>query len=292
MTAQARRSLVEVLVGRGISVRRACVLLSVARSGVGYESRLVAKDKPLERLLRRFVKRYPRRGYRQAWRWLRRKGHKVNRKRVYRLWCRAGLTLPRRKSYRRSRSGKRIDPVAGAPNEVWASDIIQTYCANGQKVRCLTVLDECTRECLALEGASSMRAECVVRTLASLVDQYGAPKYLRTDNGSEFISRRTQQWLRDQSVQSALIDPGAPWQNGFVESFHSRFRDECLDREWFNSVTEARVIIEEYRRSYNTDRPHSSLGFLTPAEMRADYDTKVDTENSQMESQHPETVPN
>jgi putative transposase len=291
VSAQARRSLVEVAVGRGISVRRACVLLSVARSSMGYVSRLDVRDKPLERQLRRFVERYPRRGYRQAWRWLRRKGHKVNRKRVYRLWCSAGLTLPRRKSYRRSRSGKRIDPVARAPNEVWASDIIQTYGAHGQKVRCLTVVDEYTRECLALEGASSMRAERVVRTLARLVDQYGVPKYLRTDNGSEFIARRTQQWLRVHGIQPALIDPGAPWQNGFVESFHSRFRDECLDREWFNSMAEARVIIEEYRRSYNTDRPHSSIGDLTPAEMRAVYDTKVDTQDSQSESQKKETVP-
>jgi len=291
MTAQARRSLVEVLVGRGISVRRACVLLSVARSGVGYVSRLVAKDMPLERLLRRFVERYPRRGYRQAWKWLRRRGHSVNRKRVYRLWCHAGLTLPRRKSYRRRRSGKRIDPVAGAPNEVWASDFVQAYCANGHKVRCLTVLDEYTRECLALEVASSMPSERVVRTLAKLVDRFGAPKYLRTDNGSEFTARRTQQWLRAHGIQSALTDPGSPWQNGFVESFHSRLRDECLDREWFHNVTEARVIIEGHRRSYNTDRPHSSLGYRTPAEMRADYDTKVDTEKSQLESQQSEIVP-
>ncbi len=277
--------------GRGISIRRACVLLSVARSSVGYVSRLDERDKPLERQLRRFVERYPRRGYRQAWRWLRRKGHRVNRKRVYRLWCRAGLTLPRRKSYRRSRSGKRIDPQAVAPNEVWASDIIQTYSANGHKVRCLTVVDEYTRECLALEVASSMRSDRVVRTLARLVDEYGAPQHLRTDNGSEFVSRRSQQWLRTHGIQAALIDPGAPWQNAFVESFHSRFRDECLDREWFNSVAEARVVIERYRREYNTDRPHSSIGDLTPAEKRADHDTKVDTEKSQLEGQQKETVP-
>ena len=267
------------------------MLLSVARSSMGYVSRLGARDRPLERQLRQFVERYPRRGYRQAWRWLRRKGQRVNRKRVYRVWCRAGLTLPRRKSYRRSRSGKRVDPAAGVPNEVWASDIIQTYGSNGQKIRCLTVVDEYTRECLALEGASSMRSERVVHTLARLVDEYGVPKYLRTDNGSEFISRRTQQWLRTHGIQSALIDPGAPWQNAFVESFHSRFRDECLDREWFNSVAEARVIIEGYRREYNTDRPHSSIGDLTPAEKRADYDTKVDTEKSQLESQQKESVP-
>lgn len=291
MSAQARRSLVEVLVGRGISIRRACVLLSVARSSVCYVSRLVAKDVLLEGLLRRFAQRYPRRGYRQAWRWLKRRGHGVNRKRVYRLWCRAGLTLPRRKSYRRRRSGRRIDPVAGVPNVVWASDIVQTYCANGQKVRCLTVLDEYTRECLALEVASAMRSERVVRVLTGLVDRFGAPRYLRTDNGSEFVSRRTQQWLRVHGIQSALIDPGAPWQNGYVESFHSRLRDECLNREWFNNVTEARVIIDGYRRSYNTDRPHSSLGGLTPAEMRADYDTKVDSENSKPEHQKQEVVP-
>ena len=279
-----------MLVGRGISVRRACVLLSVARSAVGYVSLQVAKDRPLERLLRRFARRYPRRGYRQAWVWLRRRGYHVNRKRVYRLWYVAGLSLPRRRSYRRLRTGRRVDPLAGAPNEVWASDILHLCCANGQRVRCLTVLDEYTRECLALEVDSSMSAERVVRTLAMLVEQRGSPRYLRSDNGSEFVGRRTQQWLRDHHVQPALIDPGKPWQNAVVESFHSRLRDECLNCEWFRSVAEARVIIEDYRRTHNTDRPHSSLGYLTPAEMRADYDTNVDTEDSESRSQKQRTV--
>jgi putative transposase len=175
-----------------------------------------------------------------------------------------------------------VNPLAREPNEVWASDILHLYCANGQRVRCLTVLDEYTRECLALEVGSSMSAERVVRTLAELADQRGSPKYLRTDNGSEFVGRRTQEWLRNHDIQPALIDPGKPWQNGVVESFHSRLRDECLNCEWFGSVAEARVIIEDYRRTHNADRPHSSLGYLTPEEMRADYDTMVDNENPQV----------
>jgi putative transposase len=183
-----------------------------------------------------------------------------------------------------------VDPLAGAPNDVWASDILHLYCGNGQRVRCLTVLDEYTRECLALEVGSSMSAERVVRTLALLAEQHGSPRYLRSDNGSEFVGRRTQQWLRDHGVQPALIDPGKPWQNAVVESFHSRLRDECLNCEWFGSVAEARVVIEDYRRTYNSDRPHSSLGYLTPAEMRAEYDTNVDTEDPQSGSQKQRTV--
>jgi putative transposase len=262
---------------RGIAVQRACVLVSVARSAVGYVSRQAAKDAPLQRLLRRFAQRHPRHGYRRAWVWLRRKGHRVNRKRVYRLWCQAGLALPRRRAARRRWRGPRVDPVARAPTAVWACDILHTRCGPGQVVRCLSVVDEYTRECLAIEVASSLPADRVVGCLARLVEQHGAPQYLRTDNGTEFLARRTQQWLRHHGIQAARIEPGKPWQNGVVESFHSRLRDECVDREWFGSVAEAAVIIEAYRQSYNATRPHSSLGYRTPAEVRSEHDTMVDT---------------
>lgn len=280
-----------MLVRRGISVRRACVLLSVARSALGYESRQVEKDGPLERLLRRFAQRHPQYGYRRAWVWLKRRGHRINRKRVYRVWRKAGLSLPHRRPSRRRWRGPRTAPEAGAVNVVWACDILHAYSADRQLMRCLSVVDEYTRECLAIVVERSLSSEQVVRCLAELVEQHGAPKYLRTDNGSEFIARRTQQWLRTQGIEPARIEPGKPWQNGIVESFHRSFRSECLNREWFFSRAEAAVIIEQFRRTYNSTRPHSSLGYRTPAEIRADYDTIVDTTTSKGGSQKPDTVP-
>ncbi len=276
---------------RGLSIRRACVLLSVARSAVGYGSRRERRDRPLVRLLRQVARRHPRYGYRRAWAWLRRRGHRVNRKRVYRLWLRAGLALPRRRSYRRHRTGQRVDPVAQAPHQVWACDILHDRCGGGQLVRCLSVLDEYTKECLALVVAGRLSAEAVVACLAELAEQYGAPQYLRTDNGPEFTAQRTQRWLALQGIQPALIDPGKPWQNGVVESFHSRLRDECLNREWFASRDEAQIVIEHYRRAYNTTRLHSSLDYRTPAEMRADHETQGDNDFSQTEGQQREPVP-
>ena len=267
------------------------MLLSVARSALGYESRQVLKDAPLERLLQRFAQRYPRYGYRRAWVWLRRKGHVVNRKRVHRVWRKVGLSLPHRGPSRRRWRGPRTAPEAGFPNAVWACDIVHAYSADRQVMRCLSVIDEYTRECLALVVDRSMSSERVVCCLAELVERQGAPKYLRTDNGSEFVARRTQGWLRLHGIEPARIEPGKPWQNGVVESFHRSFRSECLDREWFLSRTEASVVIEQFRRIYNNERPHSSLGYRTPAEIRANYDTMVDTTTSQGGSRKLESVP-
>lgn len=284
MSAQARRALLGVLVERGISMRRACVLLSVARSSVRYQSQQGPKDAALLTLLRQVAARHPRFGYRRAWAWLRRRGHRVNRKRVYRLWLVAGLGLPRWRSRRRVRRGPRALPIATAPTEVWALDLLHARCGNGRVVRCLSVLDEYTRECLALVVRPRVGSEQVVRCLAELVAEYGRPQAIRTDNGPEFRAVHTLAWLRTHGIAAAYIEPGKPWQNGVVESFHSRVRDECLDREWLASPAEARVILEEYRRTYNTTHLHSSLNYQTPNETRINYDTKVDSGFPQSES--------
>lgn len=278
MSAQARRALVERVVARGVSVRRACVLLSVARSAVGYASRRAAADVAVLALLKRLALQHPRFGYRRAWAWLQRQGYRVNRKRVYRLWRAAGLALPRRWRRRRWRTGTRVAPTATRPNAVWATDIVHDRCASGQVVRCLTVMDEYTRECLAVVVAERVSSGTLVSCLAELVEERGAPSYLRMDNGPEFIARRTQGWLAAHDITPAYIAPGRPWQNGVIESFHSRLRDECLDREWFATRAEAAVLIEGYRRIYNATHLHSRLGYRTPAEARADYDTKVDND--------------
>ena len=151
-------------------------------------------------------------------------------------------------------------------NQVWAYDFVFDACANGQQIKCLTIVDEFTRECLAIDVAGSLRSARVIEVLAKLVSVRGAPKYLRSDNGSEFISKAILWWVLEQKVETALIDPGKPWQNGSNESFNGKFRDECLGMHWFKNRLDAKVVIEDWRQEYNAVRPHSSLGYLTPLE--------------------------
>jgi putative transposase len=162
-------------------------------------------------------------------------------------------------------------PAFGA-NHVWAYDFVFDTCANGQSLKCLTVIDEFTRECLAIDVAGSIRSGRVIEVLTRLISERGAPRYLRSDNGPEFVSEAILKWLDTAGVQTALIDPGKPWQNGSDESFNGRFRDECLSIEWFRSRREAKVVIETWRRHYNAVRPHSSLDYRTPIEFRQHHE--------------------
>ena len=158
-------------------------------------------------------------------------------------------------------------PRADRPNAVWTYDLVHDACTDGTRFKCLTVVDEFTKECLSITVARSLPAARVLRAVVQLVDQRGAPQYLRSDNGPEFIAHRIRRWLGRTGITTAYIDPGKPWQNGVGESFHSRFRDECLNQEAFFTVSEAAIIIEQYRRAYNEARPHSSLHYHTPAEV-------------------------
>lgn len=137
-------------------------------------------------------------------------------------------------------------------------------CANGQQLKCLTIVDECSRESLAIDVAGSIRSARVIEVLAQLISVRGAPRYLRSDNGPEFVSIALLRWIALQGIESVLIEPGKPWQNGTTESFNGKFRDECLAMEWFRNRTEAKIVIEDWRKHYNTVRPHSSLGYVTP----------------------------
>ena len=167
-------------------------------------------------------------------------------------------------------AGGRPRPNApSGPNQVWSYDFVFDWCANGQKLKCLTVSDEWTKEGLAIEVDGRIRSPRVIEVLARLVSQRGAPRYLRSDNGPEFVSRALLKWIVDQGIETALIDPGKPWQNGTTESFNGKFRDECLSLEWFRSRPEATVLIESWRRHFNEVRPHSSLGYMTPNEFVA-----------------------
>jgi putative transposase len=158
--------------------------------------------------------------------------------------------------------------VPTAANQVWAYDFIQDRCANGQKLKLLTVIDEWSRECLAIEVQGRLTANGVIDVLRKLIEHYGPPCCLRSDNGPEFIAQAVKTWLSQSGVQTAYIDPGKPWQNGTNESFNGKLRDECLNLEWFRHRLEARIVIEQWRCYYNKQRPHSSLGYRTPSELR------------------------
>ena len=161
-----------------------------------------------------------------------------------------------------------------AANHVWAIDFVFDACANGQVLKCLTIVDEWTRECLAIDVAGRLRSARVIELLSRLISLHGAPRFVRSDNGPEFVSRAIVRWLIASGIDTAFIDPGKPWQNGTNESFNGTFRDECLNMEWFRTRAEATVVIEQWRRHYNEVRPHSSLAYQTPEEFKTAEQSK------------------
>jgi putative transposase len=273
VSSQARREQVALACERGHSKRRACELLDIARSGLGYRSVRAERDAPTLEAMQRLAGQYPRYGYRRIRVFLRREGHAMSRHRAHRLWRLAGLQLPRRRPRRRVAASRPRPLPAFGPNHVWAYDFVFDASASGQQIKCLTVIDEFTRECLAIDVAGSIRSARVIEVLKRLISLHGAPRYLRSDNGPEFVSHAILEWLGKERIETALIDPGKPWQNGDNESFNGKFRDECLSLEWFRSREEARVVIETWRRHYNHVRPHSSLKDLTPIEFKTRYDS-------------------
>src|SRR5206468_1725592 len=226
------------------------------RSILNYRSVRAERDAPALDAMRRIAAMYPRYGYRRVRIFLRREGHPMGPHRAHRLWRVAGLQLPRRRPRRRIATSRPRPLPAAGPNQVWAYDFVHDACANGQKLKCLTVIDEFTRECLAIDVAGSIRSARVIEVLTRLISERGAPAFLRSDNGPEFISAAVLKWLDGATIETAFIDPGKPWQNGADESFNGKFRDECLNMEWFRSRREALALIEIWRRHYNAVRPH------------------------------------
>jgi putative transposase len=265
VSVQVRRAAVSYATGRGLSQRRACTLLSVGRSALSYVPRKAATEAPAVARMSELARVYPRYGYRRIQVFLGRDGHAMSAGRAYRLWRAAGLQVPRKRPRRRVASGRPRPQAPTGANQVWSYDFVFDRCANGQQLKCLTVTDEWTREGLAIEVDGRIRSGRVIEVLARLVSERGAPLHLRSDNGPEFVSRALLAWITAQGIDTALIDPGKPWQNGAGESFNGKFRDECLSLEWFRSRAEAKAVIESWRRHYNEVRPHSSLGYLTPA---------------------------
>ena len=214
----------------------------------------------------------PRAGYRMITSLLRREGWLVNRKRVHRLWKQAGLQVPKKQRKRRrlgTSDNGCVRLKAQYPGHVWSVDFLFDTTEDGRQVKFMPVLDEYTRECLMIDVSRSITSERVIRQMERLFQVHGPPGNLRSDNGPEFIAEALKRFLADQEVETRYIEPGAPWQNGYVESFNATFRDELLDREVFSTLLEAEVLSEQYRRRYNEHRPHSSLDYQTPAEYAA-----------------------
>ena len=252
-----------------LSERRACRIAGQHRST---QRRLPTRgrgDDALRTELRVFSRGHPRWGYRKAWALLREEGWTVNRKQVQRLWREEGLRVPA-KHRKRQRLGTSTTPAARLraerPDHVWALDYQFDQTADGRVLKLLNVVDEHTREALAMVAARSITADTTVETLDHVVlDRGTAPEYIRCDNGPELTANALRDWCRLSGTGTSYIEPGAPWQNPFVESFNGRLRDELLAVEQFNTLLEAQVLIEDWRVEYNTRRPHSSLGWLAPA---------------------------
>lgn len=258
----------------GVSERWACRVVGQHRSTERYQPKRAEDDAALRAALRKFSRERPRWGYRRAHHRLRAEGWSVNRKRVARLWREEGLRVPVRTRKRR-RLGESTVPAqrlrAERPGQVWAFDFQFDQTACGRALKLMNIVDEFTREALVMQVERSIDADTVVQTLERLVAERGAPAHLRMDNGPEMTANALRDWCERSSTGTAYIEPGSPWENPFVESFHSRVRDELLDVEQFACLAEARVVIEDWREDYNTLRPHSSLGMRTPATFAAEW---------------------
>ena len=267
VTPNQRRRVVGMLVERfGVSQRRACRVVGQARSTQRLEP-LVPDDEE-ERLrvwLCDFSKRRPRWGWRRAAVGLREEGWRVNNKRVRRLWRDEGLRVVHRKRKKPLRGKGHVGAFCPIrPNVLWALDFQFDQTADARTLKLLNVIDEFTRECPAILVDRNIDADKVVAILDRIAAERGAPAYLRFDNGPEFIAAAVADWCRFNTTTTVFIEPGSPWQNAWIESFNGKLRDELLNGELFDDLLEARVVIEDWRIDYNMNRPHSSLGYLTP----------------------------
>ena len=252
----------------GVSERRACQVLSQHRSVQRHTPQRREDEGALTTLIVQLASRFGRYGYLKVCGLLNQAGWHVNHKRVERIWRQEGLKVPQKQPKRgrlwlNDGSCVRLRPLY--PNHVWAYDFVADRTHDGRAFRMLTVIDEYTRECLAIVANRKMQSADVIETLAELFVRKGTPEHIRSDNGPEFCAKAVREWLRDLGVETLFIEPGSPWENGYCESFNGRLRDELLNGEIFYTLQEAKILIEEWRRDYNEIRPHGSLGYRPPA---------------------------
>lgn len=280
MSPTQQRTAADYLCQRfAVSQRRASRILGRPRSTLRYRRRPADGEAALLRAIRRLARRHPRYGYRRIHARLHKQGWAVNLKRVRRLWNELGLRRPIR-----LRKARKLGPKPGSSanscvnqparfkNDVWTYDFIADRTRDGRTLKWLSLVDEYTRECLALEAATAVTGSDVRRILARVMGRRGAPTRLRSDNGGEFICAALVNWLPQAGAEAIPVAPASPWENGYIESFHSRLRDEFLEREEFETVQDARWKGRWWRREYNTVRPHSSLGYRTPKEFSDECD--------------------
>jgi len=267
----------------GLSERRACRIAGQNRSTQHYCPQVAPDDAALRKRLRKLSTDHPRWGYRRAHGHLLTEGWSLNRKRVQRIWREEGLRVPA-KAKKRRRLGVSTAPAdrlkAECPNHVWALDFQHDATEDGRELKFLNVVDEFTREALAIEVERSIDAEETVAVLKRLAARRGAPANLRADNGPELTAAVLREWCERGSTGTAYIEPGSPWQNPYVESFNARMRDELLNTEVFTSLEEARVLAADWRADYNANHPHSALGMMSPARFAASWQRIGNTNGS------------
>jgi transposase InsO family protein len=258
----------EVLGEETVSERRACQVLEQARSTQRRARQVPDDEEYLTQRIIAIASQYGRYGYRRVTGMLVNEGFRVNHKRVERIWRCEGLKVPKRQPKRGRlwlNDGSCIRLRPEHRNHVWSYDFVMARTSNGRPLRLLNIIDEYTRECLAIRVARNLTSEDVLEELHTLFVWRGAPEHLRSDNGSEFTAHKVRDWLKRVDVKTAFIEPGSPWENGYCESFNSKLRDELLNPELFDTLLEARVLVERWRRYYNELRPHSALGYRPPA---------------------------
>ena len=252
----------------GLSERHACRLLGQWRGTQRYGPLRRTEEDALTRAIIALATQYGRYGYRRITALLQSAGWQVGKDRVQRIWRREGLKVPQRQPKRgrlwlNDGSCVRLRPERA--NHVWSYDFVSARTHDGRTLRLLTLIDEYTRECLAIRVARRLGSAEVLETLADVMLWHGIPEYIRSDNGPEFIAKELRQWLAKLGTRTLYIEPGSPWENGYCESFNGKLRDECLNGEIFYSLQEAQIVIEWWRIEYNTRRPHSALGYRPPA---------------------------
>jgi putative transposase len=268
MTAGERHLLIDEMESKGLSRRSACRWSGYSRAVARYRLRRPKQEVQWLDQMRKAARANPRYGYRRI-----AVVSGLGFGRCYRLWRKNDFKLAAQRTRKRQKpeNPSPRPQQAEHPNHVWTYDILFDRLADGRQFKTLSILDEFTRECLGILVSHSILAQDVIVLLAKILNKRPAPAFLRSDNGSEFTAHSVKTWLEHNKVGPAFIPPGQPWKNGFIESFHDKFRDECLQREWFQSLLEAQVVIEAWRLRYNTQRPHSSLAYQTPAAFAAGF---------------------
>jgi putative transposase len=274
-----RRTAVKSLVDQGkCSQRCACRLVNISRSVAAYTSKRADEEKELIERIKELAHQHRRYGYRRIAILLKQEGKRVNHKRVYRWWKAEGLSLRKRIKKKKVAVIKAEMKRAEYPNHVWTYDFIDDATERGGQIRILNVIDEFSREYLAVRVGRSITSQEVIEVLDYLSLKRGMAEYIRSDNGPEFIARAIKEWLNKHGASNIFINPGSPWENSYIESFHGKLRDECLNQEIFSSIEQASIVLENWREEYNNYRPHSSLGGLSPSEYMTRYQDNLKLE--------------